>query len=115
MKLVLGLAVVAVLVYGCWLMIPPFFANYQFEDAIKNTSLNSTYTARSEDDIRNVVLKSAKDLDIALTKEQIKVQRTGTNGTGSLLIDVDYSVHVDLPGYPIDLHFHPSTANKGIY
>lgn len=115
LKLILGFAVIIAVVYGIWMIIPPYFANYQFEDAIKNEALHDTYTTRTEDDIRNSVFKQAKDLDIPLTREQIKVQRVGTIGQGSILIDVEYSVHVDMPGYPLDLRFHPTTSNKGLY
>jgi len=115
LKLIAGFGIILALIYGSWMIIPPYFANYQFEDEIKSEALHSTYTTKTEDDIRNAVLKQAKELDIPLTREQIKVQRAGGMGQGSLLIDVDYTVRVDLPGYPLDLHFHPTTANKGIY
>jgi hypothetical protein len=114
-KLVLGVGVIIAFIYGAWMIIPPYFANYQFEDQIKNEALHSTYTTKSEDDIRSSVLKQAKELDIPLTREQVKVQRMGTMGTGTILIDVDYTVHVALPGYPLDVHFHPSTSNRGVY
>ena len=34
---------------------------------------------------------------------------------GSITIEVDYSVPLDLPGYSTTLDFHPSTKNKGVY
>ena len=115
MKLVLGFGLIIVLIYGAWLIIPPYFTNYQFEDEIKNEALHSTYTSKTEDDIRNAVLKQARDLDIPVTREQVKVQRVGSMGQGSIVIDVNYTVHVALPGYPLDLHFNPTTSNRGVY
>ena len=56
--------------------------------------------------------RKQQGLDIPLTKDQIKVQRHGTQGTGSLTISAPYTVHLDLPGYPVDLHFDASTENK---
>ena len=114
-KLILGFGLIIAVIYGSWMIIPPYFANYQFEDGIKNEALHSTYTTKTEDDIRNAVFKQASDLEIPVTKEQIKVQRTGGLGQGSVVIDVDYNVHVDFPAYPLDLHFHNNTANKGVY
>ena len=35
-KAVLGFVVIAAVIYGSWLVIPPYFANYQFQDEIKN-------------------------------------------------------------------------------
>jgi len=112
-KLVVGFALIMAVLYGAWMLIPPYFANFQFEDQIKNTAIGGTYSQKSEDELREIVLKEAKDLEIPVTKNQIRIARIGTNATG-LAIDVDYSVHVDLPGYPVDLHFHPSTQNKSI-
>jgi len=114
-KAVLGFVVIAAVIYGSWLVIPPYFANYQFQDDIKNTALHDMYGTKTEEDIRQGVFKRAKALEIPLTEEQIKVKRIGNSGSGSLLIDVDYTVRVDMPGYPLDLHFHPSSENKGLY
>ncbi len=115
LKLVLGLAVVIAVIYGLWLLVPPYFSNYQFEDMIKTEALHDTYSTKTDDDVRKAVLKQAKDFEISLTEEQVKVQRTGMQGTGTLSIDVDYTVHVDMPGYPLDLHFHPSSKNRGVW
>jgi len=115
LKAALGFLVIAAVIYGSWLLIPPYFANYQFQDDIKNTALHDMYGTKTEEDIRQGVFKRAKALEIPLTEEQIKVKRIGNSGSGSLLIDVDYTVRVDMPGYPLDLHFHPSSENKGLY
>ena len=99
----------------CFKLIPPYFSNYQFEDAIKNEALQSTYGTRSEEDIRESVIKHAREYDIQLTNKQVRVSRTGTSGTGSLTIEAQYSVPVSLPGYSTTLEFHPSSSNKGLY
>jgi len=111
-KLAIGLLVI---VAGCYVgatMIPIYYANYQFQDVIKTEATLQTYTTKPEADIQQAIFKKAQELDIPLNKDQIKVQRHGTTGTGSLTIQAAYSVHVDLPGYPVDLHFDPSTENK---
>ena len=115
LKLVLGLAVVIAVIYGLCLLVPPYFSNYQFEDMMKTEALHDTYSTKTDDDVRKAVLKQAKDFEISLTEEQVKVQRTGTQGMGTFSIDVDYTVHVDMPGYPLDLHFHPSSKNRGVW
>ena len=112
-KLLAGFALIVGVFYGAWMLIPPYFANYEFEDQIKNTAVSGTYTTKSDDELRDIILKEAKDLDIPVTKNQVRVSRIGSSNMG-LAIDVDYTVHVDLPGYPVDLHFHPSTQNKSM-
>jgi len=61
------------------------------------------------------LFKKAQDLDVPIAREQIKVQRSGAVGAGSLSIDAPYTVHVNLPGYPLDLHFDASTRNKSVF
>ena len=63
----------------------------------------------------HVTEQEAQELEIPVTPEQIKVHRVGTLGTGTLSIEATYTVRVNLPGYPLDLDFHASTKNKGIY
>ena len=115
LKLVLGVAIFGVLVLVGIKLIPPFFANYELEDAIKTEALNATYSTRSEDDVRDAVIKQARNYDIALTPKQVHVSRLGGFGSGSLNIEVDYSVPIDLPGYSTTIEFHPATKNKGVY
>ena len=114
-KLVIGIFAIVASVYLCAELIPPFFANYQFEDTIKNEATISTYSTKPEEAIRDTIFKKAQDLEIPVTKDQIKVQRMGAQGTGSIIIETNYTVHVDLPGYPLDLQFSPSTRNKGAF
>ncbi len=115
MKAIFGVLVMVAVAILCMKLIPPYFSNYQFEDFIKNEALQSTYGSRSENDIRDSVIKHARDYDIELTTAQVKVTRSGINGVGSLSIEADYSIPVSLPGYTTTLEFHPSTKNKGIY
>ena len=114
-KLILGFLSFLLVAVVCFKLLPPFFSNYEFEDAIRTEALQSTYSTRTEDDIREAVLKSAHGLDIALNPKQVHVVRQGGFGRGTLSIDAEYSVPVDLPGYSTTLDFHPSSANKGVF
>lgn len=97
LKLITGIFVMVAAVYLIAALAPPYFSNYQFEDALKTESQMTTYTTKTEDAIRDEVFKKAQDLDIPITKEQIKVVRTGVVGTGAVSIEATYSVHVNLP------------------
>jgi hypothetical protein len=50
-----------------------------------------------------------------LTPKQVQVSRAGTFGNGSLYIEAEYSVQLELPGYSTTLDFHPSSKNKGVF
>jgi hypothetical protein len=114
-RMLLGVLAIGAFLFLGFKVLPPYFSNYQFEDDIKNEALQSTYTNRSEDDIRDVIVKKAHDYDIPITAKQVHVSRTGTNGGGVLIIEADYNVPLDLPGYSTKLEFHASTKNKGVF
>ncbi|MFY9661194.1 MAG: hypothetical protein WAJ97_11265 [Terriglobales bacterium] len=115
LKLVFGFVLFGMVALVCYKLLPPFFANYELEDSIKTEATQSTYSTRSEDDIRASIIKQARGYDIALTPRQVHVLRVGSFGTGTLAIDAEYSVPIDLPGYSTTLNFHPSSQNSGVY
>lgn len=115
MKMVFGILIIVGAVILIAALAPPYFSNYQFQDALKTESQMSTYTTKTEDVIRDEVFKKAQDMDIPITREQIKVVRNGVVGTGTVDIEANYIVHVNLPGYPMDLHFDASARNKGVF
>lgn len=115
LKVFFGIGVIVAVAFLGLKTVPVFFSNYQFEDFIKEEALHSTYSTRSEDDIRAAVIKHAHDFDISLTPAQVRVSRTGVNGNGSLTIEVEYSAPIEVPGYSTTVDFHPSSKNKGVF
>ena len=111
-KLILVFGLLAGLVYVGAEVVPPYFANYEFQDSLDTEARLGTYSTKGDDVIRDAVFRRAQELEIPVTKEQIKIQRTGNQGNGSVFIETEYTVHVDLPGYPMDLEFHPQSKNK---
>jgi len=115
LKAILGIFVIVAAVYVGAELVPAYYANYEFEDAIKTEATLATYSTKSESDIRDTVFKKAQELEIPITRDQVRVQRFGLQGTGSISIEAPYVVHVELPGYPMDIHFDASTKNKGVF
>jgi hypothetical protein len=109
-KALFGVFVVVAMMFVAYKVLPPYFANYQFEDIVDNEAKMNSYNQKSEQEIRDGIVKKARDLDIPLTSEQVKVQRMGTE----LEISADYTVHIDIPVYPFDIHFTPASKNKRI-
>jgi hypothetical protein len=110
-KALAGVGLVVAMIYVAFQLIPPYFNNYQFQDAIESEARLASYSTKSEQEIREFIAKKAKEFDVPLTAEQINVQRTGSG------VDIwaKYTVHVDLPGYPLDLKFEPATKSKRAY
>jgi hypothetical protein len=114
-KMFLGVFVIVGGLYVAIKVVPPYFNNYEFQDSIKDEATRDSYSPKTEDDIRKAVLKKAQQYDIPLTEDGIQVQRQGNQYSGTVIIRAPYVVHVDLPGYPMDLHFEASTENKGVF
>ena len=109
-KGLLSIAIVLLGVYILWLMLPPYYNSYQLQDFVESEARLNSYTTKTEQEILDGVVKRAHELDIPLTENQVKVMRSGSE----LSISAEYSVHVDLPMHPIDLHFAPASKNKRI-
>jgi hypothetical protein len=111
LKSLLTLVVLVLLGQALWQVVPPLFYNYQFQDAIRQEAMAASYNPRSsEDDIQENVLRKATDLNVPLTRDQIRVQRDGSR----VSISAAYTVHVDVPWHPFDMTFTPSTQNSAM-
>ena len=115
LRIALGLGAIVLAAFLGIKFVPAYVSNYELEDAIKSDALQSTYSTKSEDDIREMVIKHAHDYDIELSPKQVHVSRNGGFGNGTLLIEVNYSVPVSMPGYSTVLEFHPTSKNRGVY
>jgi hypothetical protein len=115
LKLFSGFAIIFAVALLGLKVIPPYFSNYELEDAIKTEAVQATYSTRSEEDVRAAVIKHARNYDIDLTPKQVTVSRVGGYGTGTLAIEADYTVPINFPGYSTSLEFHVSSKNKGVY
>jgi hypothetical protein len=110
-KALIGVLVVFAGFYVAFKLMPPYYNQLQFQDAIDATARDLSYTPKGEADIRDVVMKNARDNDIPITSpDQVVVHRVGSE----VDITVDYVVHIDLPIYPLDLKFHAASKNKAI-
>ena len=104
------LAIMAAGIYVAWSMVPPYFHNYQFQDDLDDVVRINSYLARSDDDIKQQVIKRAQNQDINLKEDQVIVTRGG-EGLG---ISVRYRIHVDMLLHPVDIDFTANSKNKRI-
>lgn len=110
LKAFIGIAIVVGAFYVAWNMLPPYFNNYQLQDALDDIARKNSYTTLSEDDIKKQVIAKAETEDIRLREEQVTVTRT-RDGVG---ISVKYQIHVDMIMHPVDLDFTANSLNKRI-
>ncbi len=111
LKALLAVAIFGALVYVAYQVVPIYMSSYQFQDAVEEEARLDSYSQKTEQDIRDTVLKKAQSLDIPLTADQIRVHKTST----AVTISAPYTVHVDLPVHPFDLSFTPNSENHSAY
>jgi len=110
-KLVLGFLVIGAFVYIGTAILPIYYANYEYTDAVKAEATLQTYTTKTEAAIQDTLYKKAVELNIPIEKDRLRVHRTGNQGNGSLSVEAPYTVRVNFPGYPLELKFDASTSN----
>ena len=112
LNLIFTLLIMGGIVFAAVKMVPVYFANYQFQDAIESESRFALtgYPKKSIDDIREDVWNKAQELSIPAHKEDIQVNVNN----GAVEISLDYSVPIDLAIYQLTLQFHPHADNHTI-
>lgn len=113
LNLVLTLAFLGATVYTGWKILPPYFNNYQFQDAVASEARYALtgYPRKTEDDLREDIWKKAQELSIPLKKkDEIQI----VLNQGNVTITADYAVPIDLLVYQFSLQFHPHANNYSI-
>ena len=111
-NLVITLMIMAAMIFAAVKVVPVYFANYQFQDAINSESRFALtgYPKRTIEDVRDDVYKKAQELQIPAKREDIQVSMQ----SGYVNISLDYSVPIDLSVYQFSLQFHPHADNHSI-
>lgn len=113
-KAIAGLLAIAAVFVGLFQVVPPIMSNYSFEDDLKTVALmDGNNFQKTDEDVRNDVLRKAKERDLPIEPKQVTVQRVNTPGLAAVFVAADYKVPINLPGYTFDMHFSPSSGNKG--
>ncbi|HVJ04377.1 MAG TPA: hypothetical protein VM578_01760 [Candidatus Saccharimonadales bacterium] len=109
-KSIFGLLLLFVGGFVLYKVLPVYWSDFQLGRMLEEQAINYTYNSKSDQEIANAIAEKAHDLDVPLAPEEITVVRGG----GDLMISTAYTVHVDLPFYPLDLNFKTSNKNKNI-
>lgn len=114
LKAIIGIVVVAAVIYTAIQVIPPELSNFSFQDDLRNIALSTGANPHTTDQtLIDAVIRKAEEHEIPLSPDQVSVQRIGSAGMPAVYIAADYSVPVTLPGYSFNLHFTPSSGNRG--
>jgi hypothetical protein len=102
-----------ILVYGAYVaykIIPVYVVEYQLTDKMQEQARFAVVNRYPEEQIRDIIFKTVKDLEIPARREDIKV----VADQSVVKISLEYTVPVDLLVYHLDLHFTPSSENKAL-
>ena len=110
-KVLLSLAFMAAVAFLAIKIIPVYVNNYELEDHIRQLSTQLAVRTRpaTPDEVTNEVVGFAQDHGIPLAADNVKV----TVGN-HVVIDLDYTVPVDLRVYILKLHFTISAENRSL-
>ena len=107
LKALLGLLVIAVIVYAVWTTVPIYLAKFQFDDDLAQIAKFSA--DHDEDSIRQEVMKKAQDDGIPLQPENVHIIKD----SGRVVINTSYTVIVKLPnGKDWVFAFAPTSVKK---
>jgi hypothetical protein len=107
-RIVVAVIVLAVLVLFAVMIAPIYAHNLELENYVSDVTARSDVQSRSDDVVRSWVLDKAHQLDLPVRADEVKIGRS----SGGMRIDVAYAVKVDLPGYTVNLHFHPGAGSR---
>ncbi len=112
LNLLITLVILGSMGYAGVKVIPIYVENYQFQDSIEAESRFALtgYPKKGPDDVRSDIYKKAQELGLPVKSEDIRV----TMNSGSVEIDVDYSITFDLAVYQWTHDFHPHADNHTI-
>jgi hypothetical protein len=110
MKAIFGLLLLLLGGFVLYKVLPVYWDDFKLGRLLEDQAVSSTYSTKSESAIATDIAQKASEFNLPLTPEQIVVQR----GAGELTITAEYSVHVDMPLYPLDLKFKTASKNKSL-
>ena len=98
-------------VFACYKIVPPYYANYQFEDWLKTQVPFLMVNHTSDDALVGIIIKELQNDGVTITKDNIKVIQNSSRGVN---VQIDYTVPCDLIVYKANLHFTPSMNSQAL-
>ena len=116
-KLSIKLAIVALLANAAYQVVPPFYTNWKFRDAIKELASFPGFRA-TVPQVLDKAEKIAREHDLDLTRDDFTVKLAGAGANMYATIDVAYEVELKyIPGHPkkhvFDMHIEGDVPRFG--
>src|SRR6266516_382302 len=95
-----GLIVLAIAIFIAWKMIPVKVKAAELRQVVGDEAK----AAGTHDDnkIRGAIMQKVYDTKLPVKEDDVKITRAG----GDIIVDVDYIVPIDFPGFTYKWHLH---------
>jgi hypothetical protein len=107
-KTILALLFLAAVVYAGVKIIPVYINSFELQDFIRQQNPFWVTQRAPAEGIRNTIVAKAKELNLPVSPEQVKVDVGG----GKVAVSLDYTVPVNLIVYTWEFRFTPSAENR---
>jgi hypothetical protein len=116
-KILFGSAVFILAVAAFWPIASCEVANIQLHEDLRDLAAQSgarigLSAPSSDEDLRNTILREARQHGIELEPGEVTVQRTGTAEAPVIYLAADYKVRINLLLFSYALHFTASSAKQ---
>jgi hypothetical protein len=103
MRMLLKLAVVALIANAVWHLFGAYYPNYKFQDAVEYAAQNGADL--TQEALRDKVVELASQFDVPVAADQVTVARRNTHTT----VDLSYKRPIELvpgfkPEWPFSIH-----------
>jgi hypothetical protein len=109
-NLLLTLIILGSMIFAAVMLVPPYFTNYQLQDAMNTEARFAGYNRKSEEEIREDVWKKVQELGVPAKRADIKV----TNDNSTTQITVNYTVPINMIFKQYDWEFHAHGDNHSL-
>lgn len=91
-------------------LLPAYISNYQLKDLLRQEALQATVHRWPAETVVTRIVEEASALDLPITRDQVQVKVSFKR----VSIEVHYTVPVDIKVHTFQLHFSPSSVNRGL-
>src|ERR1700733_1389933 len=109
-NLLFTLIILGSMIFAGVMLVPPYFTNYQLQDAMNTEARFAGYNRKSDEEIRDDVWKKVQELGVPVKKEDIHV----VNENNTVQITVNYSIPVDMKFTQFTMDFHAHGDNHSL-
>jgi hypothetical protein len=109
-NLLLTLIILGSMIFVGVMLVPPYFTNYQLQDAMNTEARFAGYNRKSEEEIREDVWKKVQELGVPAKRSDIHI----TNDSSTTQITLNYTVPINMIFKQYDWEFHAHGDNHSL-